>query len=67
MTRKTQKMINFFMWEILAIFFIVSYSPLLDKIPVTDSSGEVVSIVFKLIWILLALFSLLMGLIQSRR
>lgn len=63
----SSKTLQFFMWEMLAIFFIVSYTPLIDKIPVADSSGTIVLIVFKLIWIMFALFSLLMGLIQMRR
>ena len=63
---RTSKAVNFFMWEIIAVFFIVSFTPLMDKIPESELGG-VVLIVFQLIWIMLALFSLLMGLVQMRR
>ena len=60
------KRVNFFMWELLAVFFIISYSELSSKIPV-DELGTIVSLIFPILWIMLALFSLLMGLIQMRR
>lgn len=58
---KIDRSVQFILWEILSLFFILSYLELEGKIPTGDTFGGAIGVIFDLLWIMLALFSLLMG------
>ena len=63
---RASKGVNFIIWEVLALFFIMSYSELSLMIPIEDTFGGALTVIFALLWGMLGLFSILMGIVQLR-
>jgi len=53
---------GFLVWELSALFFVFTYEPLVLSIVRADIISTALSIMLRLIWIILALFCVMLGL-----
>jgi hypothetical protein len=59
--------LQFFLWELVAVFFIMTYDLILNLVSVSGPVETAIIYIIKLFWILMALISLLIGLVSMRR